>query len=545
MPVLKANDFQKLFLIMASATAVVSILIMISLYRVALNQYELRLIDTVKSHARLIEAMARFEISNSEIGFEEVLNRTVDRIIDAHSEFEGFGDSGEFTLTRIVDDQIVFLISQKQNSDAIPAPIPLAGKWAEPARRALDGQSGFVVGPDYQGTRVLAAYEPISVLNLGLVAKINIEEVRAPFMLWGLISLGLATIIIFIASRIFFSIARPIETSIAQQNETFRILAETAHEGIFLVDEDGKIDYVNPAGEALFGYEPDELLGQSVECLMPEQYSVPHSGYMKRYLETGEKRFIGSGRQLTAKRKNGTRFPVYLSLGDINVDGDHLFTGVFMDLSEAQTLQNEILEISSSEQRRIGYELHDSLGQQLTGLGLLATSLVNKASKPDFQLASQLAGGIQEAIAQVRSISRGLAPASLETNGLKLSLQSLANELKQQAGVRIKLETSGESGITNKTTMTHLYRITQEALNNAIKHANADEIIIRLTVDDQVGMLSVEDDGQGMLDHNPGDGMGLRILKHRSNLINAELHIDSDAEGTAVRCVFPMQEMNI
>lgn len=530
---------------MASATALISLLIMVSLYRVAINQYELRLTETVKSHARLIESVARFELTNTGLDVEEVLDRTVERVLDAHAQFDGFGESGEFILTRIINDQINFLVSQKQDSDSLPAPIPVAGKWAEPSRLALAGQSGFVVGPDYRGVEVLAAYEPVSLLDLGLVVKINIDEVRAPFITWGLLSMALATIIVFIASRIFFRVARPIETSIARQNETFRILTETAHEGIFLVDVIGKIEYANPAGEALFGYQPGELIGQSVECLMPPQYSIPHAGYMKRYLETGERRFIGSGRQLTAQRKNGTRFPVYLSLGDINTNGNHLFTGVFTDLTEAQTLQNEILEISSSEQRRIGYELHDSLGQQLTGLGLLATSLVNKASKPDFKLASQLATGIQEAIAQVRSISRGLAPASLQNDGLRLSLENLTDEFTMQSGIRIKLHTEGESQLTNKTTMTHLYRITQEALNNAVKHSNASEITINLTLDDHMGCLTVNDDGQGITSASASQkGLGLRILRHRANLINAELRIDSDQRGTSVRCEFPLQEIN-
>ncbi len=109
-----------------------------------------------------------------------------------------------------------------------------------------------MTGLDYRGVEVLAAHEPISILDLGLVGKMDISEIRKPFVKTGLIALGMTILVIFIASRLFFRVSRPIEHIIDQQAETFRTLAETAREGIILASTNGTIEFVNPAAEQTF-----------------------------------------------------------------------------------------------------------------------------------------------------------------------------------------------------------------------------------------------------------------------------------------------------
>jgi two-component system CheB/CheR fusion protein len=535
---------------MATAALLVSAISIFSLYNTAIEQHRLRLLETVKSQARLIEAIARFDDHNSEDGnSERIRETTVEKVAAAHKQFEGFGDSGEFVLARRDGDKIVFELSHRhpQEDDLpktrIPRPIPFDGLWAEPMRRALEGKSGIMTGFDYRGVEVLAAHEPVSNINLGLVAKIDVSEIHEPFIRAGMLTLGATILIIFGASGLFFHISRPIEHIIDKQAETFRTLAETAQEGIVISNTRGIIEFVNPAIERLFGYRPGELHGRSVKCMMPSEHSVAHDDYIRRYLQTGFPRIIGTGRHLTAMRKDGSRFPVYLSVGDIQTSHARLFAGLILDMSEQQQLQREILEIPVAEQRRIGQELHDGLGQQLTGLGLLATSLLNKASKPDHDLATKLASGLQDAISQVRALSRGLMPVDIDAEGFPNALKNLVDDIRFHSNIPVRLKLNERINVLDNSSAMHLYRIAQEALNNAVKHAQANQIEVTLGLESGRGCLSIRDNGKGF-DGLPQNslGLGLRIMQHRCALIDAEFKIESSyADGTDVKCYFTIE----
>ncbi len=524
---------------MAAATLIVTALSIFSLYSAAIDQHRLRLTELASSQARLIEAIAQLDSRQTgAIDFDAAL----DKVAVAHAEFKGFGDSGEFALAQRIGDQIVFLIRREHNDSAGLTSIPYHGEWAEPMQRALEGRSGIMVGLDYRGAEVLAAYEPVAILELGLVAKIDLAEIRAPFLRATVLALAAAVLVIFTASQLFFRVSRPIMAAIDQQAETFLTLAETAFEGIILADRRGEIQFANRAAEKLFGYRKDELLGQRVNCLMPPDRAREHDSYMQRYLQTGIPHIVGTGRQLVAMRKDGSRFPIYLSIGDIDVDQVRLFAGVILDLSEQQQLQREILEVPVREQRRIGQELHDGLGQQLTGLGMLATSLLNKASKPEHELAGQLATGLQEAIAQVRALSRGLMPVDIDTDGFVSALQNLVTSIRAHSNVSVRLRISDRIEISDSFAAMHLYRLAQEAINNAIKHASADRIEVELELVDQRGHLTISDNGVGIPDLSAGnDGLGLRIMRQRCGMIDAELDINSSEEsGTQIQCRFPV-----
>jgi PAS domain S-box-containing protein len=529
---------------MAAATLVVSAISIISLYNTGIEQHRLRLVEIVNSQARLIESIAKFDSRYSDDDYPQGARAaTLDQVAAAHRQFEGFGETGEFTLARRDGEQIVFVLSRRHMQAQTPQPIPFNGEWAEPMRHALSGNSGVLTGLDYRGVEVLAAYEPVSILDLGLVVKIDTAEIRRPFIHAGLIAISAAILVIFIASRLFFRISRPIEQALDQQAETFQTLAETSREGIVIASTTGVIQFINPAIEKLFGYSRRELIGESVKRLMPREQSLAHDGYMRNYMQTGMAKIIGKGRQLTAMRKDGTRFPIYLSIGDIHTSHARLFAAVIVDISEQQQLQREILEIPVSEQRRIGQELHDGLGQQLTGLGLLATSLLNKASKPEHELAAKLARGLQEAIAQVRALSHGLMPVNVDAEGLMNSIENLVAEVRSHSNVSILLSINDRVRISDNSSALHLYRIVQEALNNAIKHARANQIQVSMGIEGTRGCLVIRDNGAGFRQSpDKSSGLGLRIMQHRCGLIDAEFKIESSRdEGTEIRCYFPIE----
>ena len=182
------------------------------LYRAAFEQQRVRLTEMAKSQARLLEAVVRFNIKyNSEDLPGGAFAATLGQIGDAHSRLEGFAETGEFTLAKREGEQIVFLLNRRHDEIEEPEPVPFSPELAEPMRRALSEESsGTVIGLDYRGKTVLAAYEPVSVLDLGIVAKIDLAEVRKPFVKAGLLAGGVALVLISFGVVLFFYIGNPI-----------------------------------------------------------------------------------------------------------------------------------------------------------------------------------------------------------------------------------------------------------------------------------------------------------------------------------------------
>ena len=203
-----------LTLIMFSIVVVVEAITIKTLYDTAFEEETQRLKEAAKSQARLIEAMARFDREYSNDYPFGAKQATISQIKAAHAEYEGFGETGEFTLSTREKDQIIFLLNHRHHDLNEPKPVPWDSELAEPMRLALSGKSGVIVGLDYRGEKVLAAYEPVAELNMGIVAKIDISEVRAPFIKASLISGILAIIIIILGAALFFKVTNPILTGL-------------------------------------------------------------------------------------------------------------------------------------------------------------------------------------------------------------------------------------------------------------------------------------------------------------------------------------------
>lgn len=266
-----------LILIMVATTLSVSTIAIYLLYRAAFEEQTARLVETAKSQARLIEAVARFDrIYSTDYpgGSEEA---TLSQIIDAHRHYEGFGDTGEFTLAKRQGDQIIFLLRHRHSEVEQPKPVPFDSKLAEPMRRALAGLSGTIVGPDYRGKIVLAAHEPVAELDLGIVAKIDLDEVRAPFIRAGKIAVGLAIVIILTGVWLFLRISEPIIKRLEEHarhleelmdahkesEARLRSIFETTGSVILLLSTDYKIIEFNFEAERVYGVKKEDALGKN------------------------------------------------------------------------------------------------------------------------------------------------------------------------------------------------------------------------------------------------------------------------------------------
>ncbi len=211
---------------------------------------------------------------------------------------------------------------------------------------------------------------------------------------------------------------------------------------------------------------------------------------------------------------------------------------------ERAQLEREILETTERERRRIGQDLHDSLGQQLTAASLAANGLISALENNAPQLAPQaerLSRLIRESIAEVRVLSHGLAPVALEDEGLMHALHKLAEITLVSTGVRCIFDCPKQVLLPDVALAGHLHRIAQEAVNNALKHASPHELRIGLERTDEYLILEVDDDGEGLPETlAAGGGIGLRVMRHRAQLIGGIFEICSPpAGGTRIACSIP------
>lgn len=323
-------------------------------------------------------------------------------------------------------------------------------------------------------------------------------------------------------------------------------ILNTAVDGIIVIDEGGCIESFNPAAERIFGYRATEVLGHNVNMLMPEPYRAKHTSYIRNYLRTGKAKIIGIGRETIAVRKDGSVFPVDLSVSEVQIGRRRTFTGLVRDISERKRLEQAIVDASEMERKQIGQDLHDTVSQQLAGLTMITQVLQQKIQQLDDHRALELmpeAGRIADlaavALKQVKSISHGLYPVELERNGLGIALQELVNRQEELFGIPCLYDERGQCQSLDRAVAVHLYRIAQEAISNSIKHAKAGQIRVCLETDCRTVTLCVRDDGKGLPRSSPrSGGLGLAIMKYRANMLGAELQIGPPpGGGTRVRCV--------
>jgi PAS domain S-box-containing protein len=214
------------------------------------------------------------------------------------------------------------------------------------------------------------------------------------------------------------------------------------------------------------------------------------------------------------------------------------------EIMERSRLEREILQISEQEQQRIGQELHDGLGQELTGLSYLAASLQQKLrghGLAEADLAAELAQGIPRVVSQLRRIVRGLIPLEINAADLQSALGALADSIEEQANISCRFDSDRLAQVQDDQMALQVYRIAQEAVANSLKHGRATEIVLGLRATLSHIELTVRDNGPGISDNaENAAGCGLRIMRHRAQVIGGTLQVRrSGALGTVVTCVFP------
>ena len=459
---------------------------------------------------------------------------------------------------------------------------------------------------------------------------------------------------------------------IASQAHLESIVRTAAH-AIVTINESGLIESFNTAAEDMFGYRSDEVIGSNVKILMPEPYSSAHDQYLMNYRKTETRKIIGISREVTGKRKDGTVFPMDLSVGESKDPRGRFFVGIIQDITERKLaqehllsekkfsdgilaaarliilvldpngnivtfnrfmeiiseyalsqvvgrnwfdtflperdrdryrkiflellneqntseninpiitksgaeriirwsnqtlrdnsgnptgilatgiditerlkLERRVLEVGIEEKQRIGRELHDSVGQELAGLKYLSRALsraLENSSPSGAATASEITAIADKVLRDVATLIRGLAPVDIDENGLINALELLAKETSDRFEIDCTLKADKLLTVHSSQLATQLYRIAQEAVTNAAKHAGSDKIEIQLSEENDLLLLSISDNGCGVSQEsidNSG-GMGLKIMRHRCESVSGHFEVGhNDGMGTRISCAIDL-----
>jgi signal transduction histidine kinase len=268
-------------------------------------------------------------------------------------------------------------------------------------------------------------------------------------------------------------------------------------------------------------------------------WAVLHFGFAARLARLAESvRAFGENRTNAASLPRGAD-----EVGELATAFSDMATNLREREREQLRLEREVLEISESEQRRIGRDLHDGIGQRLTAASMAANAAVatlQKDAPAHAARVEEIGRQLREVIVETRALCHGLVPVALAEDGLANALRSLAENTTRSA-VRCVFEQYRPVRVTDEFVAGHLYRITQEAVNNALKHASPTEIRIALEADDPFLLLEVDDDGDGVnvdtLARSGDGGIGLQVMRYRAQLIGGTLEIvPAPAGGLRVSC---------
>ena len=337
-----------------------------------------------------------------------------------------------------------------------------------------------------------------------------------------------------------FVARRHAEEEVRASESRLRAMLDAALDAVVSMDAEGRVIGWNHAAEAIFGYQPSEAIGREMaELIVPPQLRDGHRRGLARFLETRRGVVLDRRLELTGMRRDGSEFPVELTITHIALPGAPTFTGYLRDITDRVTADRELrasrarlVEVADAERRRIQRNLHDGAQQRITSvlltLGRLRASSQEPSSLIEFAI-DELAAGLDE----IRELARGLHPAVLSERGLAAALEALA----LRTPVPVELEAVPARRLPEQIEAAAYY-VVAEALANVQKHAGARRVRVRAMVDDRRAEVSVVDDGAGGADE---EGAGLRGLADRVEALGGSLALESPVGGgTQLRAEIPL-----
>ena len=319
-------------------------------------------------------------------------------------------------------------------------------------------------------------------------------------------------------------------------------IVQSSDDAIFSRKLDGTISSWNRGAEHIFGYKAGEIIGQPSRCLLPSD-RTDETDRLFAKIRRGERVEHFETLRL---RKDGRQLVVSLKISPI-LDSRGRVVGastIARDVTAQRELEALLLESGDRERRRLGRDLHDGLGQQLSGMDLVGRSLARSIARrklPDVKLVRSLVSHIHSVTAQIRALARGLSPVVESPDGLMTALSDLVTATHLHLRVKCTFTCTEPVLIQDHAAAVHFFRIAQEAIANALRHGRARRIEVSLTRREEVSLV-IRDNGRGFKKaSSPPKGMGLRAMQYRARVLGGTLQYGNvPPKGAMVSCSVPV-----
>jgi PAS domain S-box-containing protein len=353
-----------------------------------------------------------------------------------------------------------------------------------------------------------------------------------------------------------------VEEALRESDETTRLILDTSPDVIVIADKQGRIRRINAQIEKLFGYQAQEVLGRPIEMLLPERFHERHVEHRSDYSKSPHRRPMGRGMELFGQPKDRAEFSVDVMLTPIRNIGDWDTMVTIRDSTERkqmedalreshkrlQNLSQRLVEVQEEERSSLARELHDSVGQSLAALNLNLTIINNQLSTfVNEQVKERLSDSVSlvlDVIALVRDLISNLRPSVLDDYGLEAALQMTLDKFNARYGIGIRFDKSESlvPRLGSSIEMT-LFRIAQEGLLNAARHAQANQVALSLQLEEQAVHLTIHDNGIGIQQETSRPGShGMKIMRERAEAVGGNLQIlSTPGNGTQIEVSIPIQ----
>jgi PAS domain S-box-containing protein len=344
-------------------------------------------------------------------------------------------------------------------------------------------------------------------------------------------------------------------------DQRYQHTVNSVMDAIVAVDASLHITMFNPAAEAMFGHTCAELLGQPMEVLMPVRLRAAHQGHMRKFASSElAPRAMAPQMEIWGLRRNGEEFALESTISHSTIGGQLQMTAVLRDVTqrrkaeaELRMVNGQLRELSVSlqgvreeERKRISRELHDDLGQQLTGLKLSLSwlgSRLKEGRATAVQDVDEMRRQLDTAIGSVRRIAAELRPRVLDDLDFREALTWQMQEFFKHSGIQIELDLRDADQIRDDTLATALFRIVQEALTNVVRHAAADKVLVSLHAAGAQLLLRISDNGAGFDSRVACGGVGLVSMRERCSAVGASFQVHSSpGNGTHIEVAIPIQQ---
>lgn len=330
-------------------------------------------------------------------------------------------------------------------------------------------------------------------------------------------------------------------------SERIRLQAEIIErisEGVMLIARDGIIRFVNPVFESTLGYAAGDLIGRHSRILSFRP-SEAFDGLLQTVFDATEK---GNPAviDLEARRSDGALLPLQGRFHPLVIEGSRHVVAVFADITARKQLERDMMRIATQVQQRVGGDLHEGLGQQLSGIAMMMQGLRERFAGVDASDVvrdfDEVVGLLNSAIRRTRLLARGLSPVRPSAEGIKEGFEELVNHVHEVYGLRVRLSLDLPADLlVDENPVTNMFHIAQEAVMNAARHAQASDIRVWFGLKGSELELQVEDDGIGFDPVQAGEaGMGMRMMRFRAEMARGYLSIESrPGHGARLRCRSP------